>query len=219
MAAGAPYRFEQAAWRRGLTRVAGVDEAGRGPLAGPVVAAAVILPPGGRIEGVDDSKRLTAEQREGLFEVIASRAMAVGVGMADPATIDRVNILEATRLAMRQALAALAAAPELVLTDYVALDGLGYPQKNLVKGDRRSASVAAASIVAKVTRDRIMEAADRDYPEYGFGRHKGYPTPEHRAALERHGPCPLHRRTFAGVAVQAELVGEVSLSPLGRGSG
>ena len=199
MAAGAPYRFEQAAWRRGLTRVAGVDEAGRGPLAGPVVAAAVILLPGGRIEVVDDSKRLTPETRARLYEVIAARAAALGVGMADPATIDRVNILEATRLAMRQALAALAPAPELVLTDYVALDGLGCPQKNLVEWDRRSASVAAASIVAKVTRDRIMEAADRDYPEYGFGRHKGYPTPEHRAALERHGPCPLHRRTFAGI--------------------
>ncbi|HLF48472.1 MAG TPA: ribonuclease HII [Methylomirabilota bacterium] len=205
MAAGAPYRFEQAAWRRGLTRVAGVDEAGRGPLAGPVVAAAVILPPGGRIEGVDDSKRLTAEERTRLCDVIGARAVAVGVGMADPATIDRVNILEATRLAMRQALAALAAAPELVLTDYVVLDGLECPQKNLVQGDRRSASVAAASIVAKVTRDRIMEAADRDYPEYGFGRHKGYPTPEHRAALVRHGPCPLHRRTFAGVGTQGEL--------------
>jgi len=205
VAAGAPYRFEQAAWRRGLTRVAGVDEAGRGPLAGPVVAAAVILPPGGRIEGVDDSKRLTAEERTRLCDVIGARAVAVGVGMADPATIDRVNILEATRLAMRQALAALAAAPELVLTDYVVLDGLECPQKNLVQGDRRSASVAAASIVAKVTRDRIMEAADRDYPEYGFGRHKGYPTPEHRAALVRHGPCPLHRRTFAGVGTQGEL--------------
>jgi ribonuclease HII len=217
VAAGAPYRFEQAAWRRGLTRVAGVDEAGRGPLAGPVVAAAVILPPGGRIEGVDDSKRLTAGERTRLFDVIGERAVAVGVGIADPATIDRVNILEATRLAMRQALAALAAAPELVLTDYVALDGLGCPQKNLVQGDRRSASVAAASIVAKVTRDRIMESADRDYPEYGFGRHKGYPTPEHRAALGRHGPCPLHRRTFAGVAVETELFGEISLSPLGRG--
>jgi len=205
VAAGAPYRFEQAAWRRGLTRVAGVDEAGRGPLAGPVVAAAVILPPGGRIEGVDDSKRLTTEERTRLCDVIGARAVAVGVGMADPATIDRVNILEATRLAMRQALAALAAAPELVLTDYVVLDGLECPQKNLVQGDRRSASVAAASIVAKVTRDRIMEAADRDYPEYGFGRHKGYPTPEHRAALVRHGPCPLHRRTFAGVGTQGEL--------------
>jgi ribonuclease HII len=203
--AGAPYRFELAAWRRGLTRVAGVDEAGRGPLAGPVVAAAVILPPGVRIGGVDDSKRLVPEERVRLFDEIQRRALAVGVGMADHATIDRINILQATRLAMRMALGALPDAPELVLTDYVALDGLGCPQKNLVEGDRRSGSVAAASIVAKVTRDRVMEAADLEYPEYGFGRHKGYPTPEHREALLKHGPCPLHRRSFAGVLVQAEL--------------
>ena len=205
MGAGAPYRFELAAWRRGLTRVAGVDEAGRGPLAGPVVAAAVILPPGCRITGVDDSKRLTPEDRVRLFDEIQSRALAVGVGMSDHATIDRVNILEATRLAMRMALGALTHAPELVLTDYVALDGLGCPQKNLVEGDRRSASVAAASIIAKVTRDRLMAALDLEYPEYGFGRHKGYPTPEHRDALLKHGPCPLHRRSFAGVLVQTEL--------------
>jgi ribonuclease HII len=203
--AGAPYRFERAAWRRGLTRVAGVDEAGRGPLAGPVVAAAVILAPGVRIDGVDDSKRLIPEERARLFEVIQSRAVAVGVGMADHETIDRINILEATRLAMRMALGSLSAAPELVLTDYVALAGLECPQKNLVEGDRRSASVAAASIVAKVTRDRLMEAADLEYPEYGFGRHKGYPTLEHRDALLKHGPCPLHRRSFAGVLVQTEL--------------
>lgn len=197
--AGAPYRFEHAAWRRGLTRVAGVDEAGRGPLAGPVVAAAVILAPGIRIDGVDDSKRLIPDERARLFDVIQSRAVAVGVGMADHETIDRINILEATRLAMRMALATLHAPPELVLTDYVALAGLKCPQKNLIEGDRRSASVAAASIVAKVTRDRLMEAADLEYPEYGFGRHKGYPTPEHRDALQKHGPCRLHRRSFAGV--------------------
>jgi ribonuclease HII len=196
---GAPYRFEHVAWRRGLTRVAGVDEAGRGPLAGPVVAAAVILAPGIRIDGVDDSKRLIPDERARLFDVIQSRAVAVGVGMADHETIDRINILEATRLAMRMALAALPAVPELVLTDYVALAGLECPQKNLIEGDRRSASVAAASIVAKVTRDRLMEAADLEYPEYGFGRHKGYPTPEHRDALQKHGPCRLHRRSFAGV--------------------
>ncbi len=219
MVTGAPYRFELAAWRRGLTRVAGVDEAGRGPLAGPVVAAAVILSPGVRIEGVDDSKRLTPEERARLFDVIQSRALGVGVGMADQATIDQVNILQATRLAMGLALTALPARPDLVLTDYVALDGLGCPQKNLVEGDRRSASVAAASVVAKVTRDRLMEAADRDFPEYGFGRHKGYPTPEHRVALVKHGPCPLHRRSFAGVLVQTQLFAEISLSPLGRGSG
>jgi ribonuclease HII len=201
----APYRFERAAWRRGLTRVAGVDEAGRGPLAGPVVAGAVILVPGSMIAELDDSKRLAVEVRERLYDEIRAEAVAVGIGMADPATIDRVNILEATRLAMRQALVGLGMEPELVLTDFVALDGLGCPQRNLVRGDRRSATVAAASIVAKVTRDRLMAEADRAYPEYGFGRHKGYPTPEHRRALWQHGPCPLHRQSFHGVGTQGNL--------------
>src|SRR5262249_44693397 len=148
--------------------VAGVDEAGRGPLAGPVVAAAVILDPGAVVRGGDDSKLLLPEVRERLYAMITTRAIAVGVGIADPETIDRINILEATRDAMRQALAALVRAPELVLTDFVALAGLAAPQRNLVGGDRRSASVAAASIVAKVTRDRLMAEADRLYPEYGF---------------------------------------------------
>jgi ribonuclease HII len=205
VAAGAPYRFERAAWRRGLTRVAGVDEAGRGPLAGPVVAAAVILAPGRPIEGVDDSKRLAAAERRRLFAEIHARAVAVGVGVVGPAVIDRVNIVEATRLAMREAIAALAVEPELLLTDFVAVPGVGCPQRNLVGGDHRSASVAAASIVAKVTRDRLMEAADRDFPEYGFGRHKGYATEEHRRALFRHGPCALHRRRFRGVWAQGDL--------------
>ena len=205
MAAGAPYRFESAAWRRGITRLAGVDEAGRGPLAGPVVAAAVVLSPGARITGVDDSKQLLPEERQRLFGVIRERALGVGVGIVDHLTIDRINILQATRLAMGQALGALGIEPELVLTDYVTVPGLRCPQRNLVEGDRRSASVAAASIIAKVTRDRIMEEADREYPMYGFGRHKGYPTPEHRMALELHGPCALHRRTFAGIWNQMAL--------------
>jgi ribonuclease HII len=205
VAAGAPYRFESAAWRRGVTRLAGVDEAGRGPLAGPVVAAAVVLAPGARIAGVDDSKRVEPEERQRLFEIIHARAVGVGIGIVDHVTIDRINILQATRLAMAQALAALDVEPELVLTDFVEVPGLRCPQRNLVGGDRRSASVAAASIIAKVTRDRIMEAADRDFPAYGFGRHKGYATPEHREALERHGPCPLHRRTFAGIWSQLML--------------
>lgn len=205
MAAGAPYRFESAAWRRGITRLAGVDEAGRGPLAGPVVAAAVVLTPGARIAGVDDSKRLPPDERRRLFDVIRERAVGVGVAVVDHVTIDRINILQATRLAMGQALAALDVEPELVLTDYVTVPGLRCPQRNLVEGDRRSASVAAASIIAKVTRDRIMEEADREYPVYGFGRHKGYPTPEHRTALELHGPCALHRRTFAGIWSQMAL--------------
>jgi ribonuclease HII len=211
VAAGAPYRFERAAWRRGVTRLAGVDEAGRGPLAGPVVAAAVVLPPGERIAGVDDSKRLAAEERGRLFDIIRARAWGVGVAVVDHVTIDRINILQATRLAMARALAALAMEPELVLTDFVAVPGLRCPQRNLVEGDRRSASVAAASIIAKVTRDRIMEAADREFPAYGFARHKGYATPEHREALERHGPCPLHRRTFAGIWSQMMLFSRTEL--------
>jgi ribonuclease HII len=186
VAAGAPYRFESAAWRRGVTRLAGVDEAGRGPLAGPVVAAAVVLVPGTRIAGVDDSKRVLAEERERLFEIIRARALAVSVAVVDHLTIDRINILQATRLAMAQALGSLAMEPELVLTDFVEVPGLGCPQRNLVDGDRRSASIAAASIMAKVTRDRIMEAADRDFPE-------------------RHGPCSLHRQTFAGIWNQLSL--------------
>ena len=205
MAAGAPYRFERAAWRRGITRLAGVDEAGRGPLAGPVVAAAVVLAPEARIAGVDDSKRVVPEERRRLFDVIQARALAVAVAVVDQVTIDRINILEATRRAMGQALAALAVEPELVLTDFVSVPGLRCPQRNLVEGDRRSASVAAASIIAKVTRDRLMEEADREFPLYGFGRHKGYATAEHREALERHGPCALHRRTFAGMFNQMTL--------------
>jgi ribonuclease HII len=202
---GAPYHFESAAWRRGISRLAGVDEAGRGPLAGPVVAAAVVLAPGVRIAGVDDSKRLLPEERQRLFDLIQERAVGVGVGIVDHLTIDRINILQATRLAMGQALGALGKEPELVLTDFVTVPGLRCPQRNLVEGDRRSASVAAASIIAKVTRDRIMEEADRQYPMYGFGRHKGYGTPEHRIALEQHGPCALHRRTFAGIWNQLAL--------------
>jgi ribonuclease HII len=179
--------------------ICGIDEAGRGPLAGPVVAAAVILTPEARIRGLDDSKLLLPEERERLYGLIRERAEAVGVGVCDAATIDRINVLEATRVAMLEALGGLGATPELVLTDFVELRGLACPQRNLVHGDQRSASVAAASIVAKVTRDRLMTDADREYPVYGFARHKGYATEEHRRALLRHGPCPLHRRGFAGV--------------------
>ena len=201
----APYRYEARAWRSGVGRVAGIDEAGRGPLAGPVVAAAVILAPDRRVASLADSKLLTPERREELFLVIHERALAVGVSAVDHETIDRVNILEATRRAMAGALAALSVVPELVITDYVALPALPCPQRNLVAGDRRCASVAAASIVAKVTRDRLMLEADRRFPEYGFARHKGYATVEHLAALDRHGPCPIHRRSFAGVWRQGEL--------------
>jgi ribonuclease HII len=202
---GAPYRYEGRAWRAGLRHVAGVDEAGRGPLAGPVVAAAVILSPERRIEGLDDSKLLTPARRESLCQQILKHALSVGTGIVDAQTIDRVNILEATRLAMLEALARLSPSPELVLIDAVRLPGLTCPQRPLVRGDRRSASIAAASIVAKVTRDRLMIEAERHFPQYGFRRHKGYATPGHLAALRRHGPCPIHRRSFHGVSGQGEL--------------
>lgn len=201
----APYRFEGQAWRTGLTRIAGVDEAGRGPLAGPVVAAAVVIAPDRRIRGVADSKLLPPERREELFGLIHERAVAVGVGIVDHLTIDRINILEATRVAMAQAVAALAVAPELVITDFVALRALACPQRNLVDGDARCASVAAASIVAKVTRDRLMREADAEFPAYGFARHKGYATPEHLTAIDRHGLCPLHRRSFVSAWRQGLL--------------
>jgi ribonuclease HII len=201
----APYRYEAQAWRAGTVRIAGLDEVGRGPLAGPVVAAAVIIHPERRVKKLADSKVLPAERREALDREIRERALAVGVGIVDHLTIDRINILEATRRAMRQALDALAVEPELVITDFVALAGLPWPQRNLVDGDARCASVAAASIVAKVVRDRIMRDADLMYPQYGFARHKGYATSDHLAALDRHGPCPLHRRTFAGVWRQGDL--------------
>ena len=165
----------------------------------------MILAPSARIDGLDDSKRLLREERERLFGLIQTRAIAYAVGIVDAETIDRVNILEATRLAMRVALDSLSALPELVLTDFVSLRDLPCPQRNLVRGDQRSATIAAASIMAKVTRDRLMDEMDPVYPHYGFVRHKGYPTEEHRSALKKFGPCPLHRRTFQGVAWQGEL--------------
>ena len=202
----APYRYEAWAWRAGIARIAGLDEAGRGPLAGPVVAAAVILAPDRRVRKLCDSKLLTPERREALFHAITTHAVGVGVGIVAHATIDRVNILQATRLAMLEALRRLAVAPDLVITDFVKLPGLPCPQRNLVHGDARCATVAAASIIAKVTRDRLMVEADHQFPEYGFARHKGYATAEHLAALDRLGPCSLHRRTFAGVWRQGELL-------------
>jgi ribonuclease HII len=201
----APYRYEAQAWRAGVARVAGLDEAGRGPLAGPVVAAAVILDPARRVKKLADSKLLTPERREELYALIFERAVAVGVGIVDHLTIDRVNILQATILAMRSAFDGLAVAPELVITDFVALPSLPCPQRNLIDGDARCATVAAASIVAKVTRDRLMLEADKQFPEYGFAKHKGYGTADHLAALDKYGACAIHRRSFSGVWRQGEL--------------
>ncbi len=196
---------ERALWRRGVRHVAGVDEAGLGPLAGPVVAAAVIMPAGHGIPGVDDSKKLTAKQRATLEVQIRAQAVAVGIGLADMEEIARINIYQAGLLAMRRALDDLAVPPERVFLDARLLPNLPWPQEALIRGDAQIHCVACASIVAKVFRDRLMEEYDRLYPGYGFARHKGYGTVEHRGAIADRGPCPIHRRGFRGAGTQPEL--------------
>lgn len=216
---GLLYEPAAAARRRGFRRVVGVDEAGRGPLAGPVVVAAVALPPEYRLAGLNDSKQLSARQRERLYAALRQEA-AIGIGVAviEVATIDRLNILRATHLGMRQAAAELA--PDFILVDGLPVPGLPCESLALVQGDARCASIAAASIIAKVTRDRLMVAAEETYPGYGFARHKGYGTAAHLAALRRLGPCPLHRRSFAPVAAAlAVRVHEVELPFTSGGDG
>ena len=192
--------FELEARRRGYRCTAGLDEAGRGPLAGPVVAAAVILPSRCRLVGVNDSKQVSETERTRLYDVIVGRARGIGVGIATEQEIDRLNILEATRLAMRRAMAALTPPADCLLIDAVALPDLAIPSRSIIKGDTLSLSIAAASIVAKVTRDRMMVAYHRTYPDYNFLSHKGYGTKEHLQRLVQYGPCAIHRRTFAPVA-------------------
>jgi len=187
--------FERILWRSGTRRVAGVDEAGVGPPAGPVVAAAVVFPPSCEIPGIDDSKRLDAETRLRLEEEIRKHA-SVAVGLASVAEIDRLNIHHAALLAMRRAVRALPEPPEHVLVDARTIPDLDLPQNRFSKGDGIDYSIAAASIVAKNHRDRLMEALDREHPGYGFARHKGYSTPEHQEAVRRLGPSPVHRRSF-----------------------
>jgi ribonuclease HII len=184
--------------------IAGVDEAGRGPLAGPVVAAAVILNPRDAIDGLRDSKQLTAARRERLAEIIRDRALAWSLGRADADDIDRINILQATLLAMARAVAGLPMPPQHVLVDGSHCPTLLCSVEAVIGGDRRYASISAASILAKVTRDAEMVALDGHYPQYGFRRHKGYPTVEHREALRTYGPCPFHRRSFAPVRAVIE---------------
>jgi ribonuclease HII len=196
---------ERAARLNGHVLVAGVDEAGRGPLAGPVVAAAVLLPMGVEIAGINDSKLLNAEQREDLAIKIRAVAIAIGVGEADHLEIDSLNIAVAGRLAMRRAVEALSLLPDYLLVDGFALPEVKLPQEALIKGDRRSASIMAGGIIAKTTRDAAMRAAARVYPGYGFDEHFGYATPSHAEALARLGPCRIHRRSFHPVAV-AEVV-------------
>ena len=180
----------------GLNVICGVDEAGRGPLAGPVCAAAVILPKHLQIPGLTDSKKLTDKKRRELFPVIQQQAIAYGVGLASEAEIDEINILQATFLAMRRALEQLTVRPEIALIDGNRETDFGLPVKTVVKGDSLSANIAAASVLAKVTRDNIMVELAQQYPEYGFEIHKGYGTKAHYEALRTYGPCPIHRRSF-----------------------
>jgi ribonuclease HII len=190
-------RHERELRLAGFRRIAGIDEVGRGSLAGPVVAAAVILPDRHRIKGLRDSKVLPRARREALYELILDRAEAVGVGCMEVEVIDRVNILEATKLAMREALGHLSEAPDHLVIDALRLRDVDLPQRPIIDGDAISASIAAASIVAKVTRDRICAEFDARYPAYGFARNKGYGTRRHVDALLREGPCEWHRRSFA----------------------
>jgi ribonuclease HII len=209
------FEFERAFWSRGTTRIAGVDEAGRGPLAGPVVAAAVIFPShwgtGGfdeRLHDLNDSKQLTESQREQYFAVLTSMPeVRFAISIVDAATIDRINILQATHRAMNQALARLQPPPHHVLVDGNQVKTMSLPHTALVKGDSLSYSIAAASVLAKVTRDRMMLEYDEAFPGYGFAEHKGYGTPQHLAAVAELGPCPIHRRSFAPFKpMQVELL-------------
>jgi len=188
--------FERLLWKAGIHHIAGVDEVGMGPLAGPVVAAAVIFPPGTEIEDVDDSKALDEESRVRLDMQIREKAAALAIGVVEVEEIDRINIYHAGIRAMQLALASLSVAPQHVLVDSRTIPGLSQPQNSFDKGDGINFSIASASIVAKVYRDRLMTELDRMYPGYGFASHKGYATPEHQRAIRELGPCPIHRRSF-----------------------
>ena len=190
------WEIEESLYSDGLNVICGVDEAGRGPLAGPVYAAAVILPPNLEIPGLTDSKKLSDKKRRELFPVIQEQAVAYGIGSASEQEIDEINILQATFLAMRRALAQLTVTPDLVLIDGNRETDFGLPVKTVVKGDSLSANIAAASVLAKVSRDDWMLEMAEQYPEYGFEIHKGYPTRAHYDALRAHGPCPIHRMSF-----------------------
>jgi ribonuclease HII len=194
--------YENELWQSGYRHVCGVDEAGRGPLAGPVVAAAVILPQDFWLATINDSKKISESLREKLFDEIYQTAVAVGVGIVSPEEIDRINILQATLSAMRTAIESLTVQPDVVLVDGRDVPRASVPCKAIVKGDSLSLTIAAASIIAKVTRDRIMQQYDSQYPQYGFARHKGYGTRDHRERIMRFGACPIHRQSFLGKITQ-----------------
>ena len=190
------FEYEEKRYAEGYVAVCGCDEAGRGPLCGPVVAAAVILPLGIEIEGLNDSKKLTEKKREKLFDVIKEKAVAYAIAEATPEEIDEINILNASMLAMRRAVEALSVKADFALIDGNCSRGFEIPTETVVKGDAKSCSIAAASILAKVTRDRGCIELDKMYPEYGIAKHKGYPTKDHMDAVREHGPSPAHRKTF-----------------------
>ncbi len=198
------WQFEPKAKTQGYKIIAGVDEAGRGPLAGPVVSAAVILPHDFACIGINDSKKLSEKKRNALFPIIKEKAIAVSTGIASHHEIDQINILQASLLSMKRAVENLSNPPDFILPDFLLIDGkfpinMDIDQAALIKGDSRSISIAAASIIAKVTRDAIMASLHKIYPQYNFIRHKGYPTKAHKEAILKHGPCPVHRCTFKGV--------------------
>lgn len=198
------FKYEKKLWKKGFSLIAGVDEVGRGPLAGPIVAAAVVLPPKVKLPGLNDSKLLSPEKREELFVLIKKAALSIGIAKVSHKLIDKINIHQANLLAMKLAVEALS-----IIPDYLLIDGgrnkldLSIPQMGISGGDRKCASIAAASIIAKVTRDRLMVRYHKKYPEYGFAQHKGYGTRLHVRKLLKHGPCPIHRISFAPVVKSA----------------
>ena len=199
------YNFEREFWDKGCEFVAGIDEAGRGPLAGPVSVAAVILPHDLYLPKINDSKKISAKVREELYDEIMEKAIAVKAVFVDARTIDRVNIYQATINGMYESVFGLTQEPDAVLIDAVKLENLTMPSLSIIKGDAKSASIAAASIIAKVNRDRLMDKYDKEYPQYGFAHHKGYGTAEHVAALRQYGPCPIHRKSFEPIRSMVDV--------------
>jgi len=196
-------RYEKELYKAGYQAIAGIDEVGRGPLAGPVVAAAVILPPECKIKGLNDSKKIPKKKHKDIYQAVMDKALAVGIGLMDSEIIDQVNIYEATKLAMKEALSKLSLKPDYLLIDAMKLD-IDIPQESIIKGDANSLSIAAASIVAKVTRDKLMADYDKEYPGYDFAQNAGYGTKSHLQGLERHGVTPIHRKTFEPVKSMRE---------------
>ncbi len=196
-------RYEKELYKAGYQAIAGIDEVGRGPLAGPVVAAAVILPLGCKIKGLNDSKKIPKKKHQEIYQAVMDKALAVGIGLMDSNIIDQVNIYEATKLAMKEALSKLSLKPDYLLIDAMKLD-VEIPQESIIKGDANSLSIAAASIVAKITRDKLMADYDKEFPRYGFAKNAGYGTKSHLQGLERNGVTPIHRKTFEPVKSMCE---------------